>query len=439
MLAMVTGLLGSAPAALTAQAMSGMPGMETPMQAGPLGISHARMGSGTTWLPDSSPMHANHAMWGAWTLMFHGSIAAQYDRQGSRRGDEQFGALDWEMVMAMRKVGTGLLHLHGMFSLEPATIGGGGYPLLLQTGETFHGRALHDRQHPHDTFMELAALFEHPVTSGTAASMYAGAVGEPALGPVAYMHRPSAMNDPFAPLSHHWQDATHITFGVVTGALYSRTWKLEGSAFNGREPDENRWNFDFAGRRLDSYAGRLTVNPSAHVSMSTWYGALHSPEALYPDESLRRYGASILHSGRRRGGEWASTMIWGANDDGGHVRSSILAETSLEIGMRNTVFARAERVTKSAADLVIIGVPPATDYRVNGLSLGIVREAITLPGTTVGVGVRGGVNFIPRSLESVYGTKTPAGLDVFVRVRPQRMATTGASHHDMSGSPGAPR
>jgi hypothetical protein len=258
------------------------------MMEGPLGISHARMGSGTTWLPDSTPMYAVHRMLGDWTLMLHGAAFAQYDHQGSDRGDDQAGIIDWEMAMAMRRIGTGQLHLHGMFSLEPLTIGARGYPLLLQTGETYKGDPLHDRQHPHDFFMEVAAMFEQPVASNLATSLYAAAVGEPALGPVAYMHRPSAQNDPFAPLGHHWQDATHITFGVVTGALYSRRWKLEGSVFNGREPDENRWNFDYAGRSLDSYAGRLSVNPTGRVSLSAWYGLLESPEALHPQYSVLR-------------------------------------------------------------------------------------------------------------------------------------------------------
>ena len=34
-----------------------------------------------------------------------------------------------------------------------------------------------------------------------------------------FMHRPSAADDPFAPLGHHWQDATHEAFGVVTTGL----------------------------------------------------------------------------------------------------------------------------------------------------------------------------------------------------------------------------
>src|SRR3989442_1359608 len=111
--------------------------------------------------------------------------------------------------------------------------------------------------------MELAALYERPVAQNLALSLYLAPVGEPAVGPVAFPHRPSAADDPLAPISHHWQDGTHITFGVVTAGVFTREVKLEASWFNGREPDENRTNFDYTGRRLDSYSARLTVNPGS--------------------------------------------------------------------------------------------------------------------------------------------------------------------------------
>src|SRR3989441_8210395 len=155
--------------------------------------------------------------------------------------------------------------------------------LLVQTGESYQGVPLHDRQHPHDLFMELSALYERPVARNLGLSLYLAPVGEPAVGPVAFPHRPSAGDDPMAPTSHHWQDGTHITFGVVTAGVFTRNAKLEASWFNGREPDENRTHFDYTGRRLDSYSARLTVNPGPRWSLSTWYAYLKSPEGLHPD------------------------------------------------------------------------------------------------------------------------------------------------------------
>jgi hypothetical protein len=390
------------------------------MMTGPLGISHLRMGSGTSWLPDSSPMHANHKVRGDWMVMLHGVAFGVYDHQGTDRGANQLGIIDWEMAMAMRRIGSGLLHLHGMASLEPATIGARGYPLLLQTGESYKGKPLIDRQHPHDLFMELASMFEQPVARDMAVSFYAGAVGEPALGPVAFMHRPSAQSDPFAPLGHHWQDATHISYGVATTGLYTRLWKLEGSIFNGREPDANRWDFDFG--TLDSYSGRLTINPSGRWSVAGWYGFLKRPEELHPAESVHRYGMSLLYSGRGwRGGEWASLVMWGANEHGGHAENSAVVESNLELGRSNTVFGRYEYVRKSAEDLVVAGAPLEQQYDINSVVAGYVREIASIPGGTIGVAFRTSVNLIPRSLEATYGTRTPASFAVYVRIRPKRM------------------
>lgn len=402
----------------------------TSMMDGPLGVSHVRMGSGTTWMPDNSAMHANHKMWGDWTIMLHGVAFGQYDYQGSKRGDDQFGVIDWEMLMAMRAVGSGMLHLHGMVSLEPLTIGAKGYPLLLQTGESYKGQPLHDRQHPHDAVMELAAMFQQPIARNLAVELYGGIAGEPALGPVAFMHRPSAQSDPLAPLGHHWQDATHISFGVMTAGLYSRSWKVEGSVFNGREPDENRWNLDM--RRLDSYSGRVTVNPNQEWSAAAWYGYLASPEELHPDESVRRYGASLLHGGRGvRGGMWSSMLLFGANAYEGRSRPSAVAESNLEIGLRNTVFARAEFVRKGAEDLVLEGIDTDRQFDVKSLVLGYVHEIASIHGATIGVGGRGSVSFVPDALGKFYGTPAPKGIDFYVRIRPKAMA-----QHEMA-APGS--
>lgn len=392
---------------------------------GPLGISHVRMGSGTSWMPDSSLMHANHKMWGRWTAMLHGVAFGMYDDQGSKRGDRQPGIVDWEMLMAMRRVGAGMLHLHAMASLEPATLGDRGYPLLLQSGEAYRGAPLHDRQHPHDFVMELATLFQQPLSRDLAVELYAGVAGEPALGPVAFMHRPSAQNDPLAPLGHHWQDATHIAYGVVTAGAYSHRWKLEGSVFNGREPDENRWDVDL--RTLDSYSGRLTVNPTGRVSLSAWYGWLPSPESLYPTESAHRIGASAQYAARGvAGGAWGSTVLWSANDHDGALSHSVLAESNLEVGAQNALFARVEYVQKSAQDLVAPALAPGRLLDTRSVVAGYMREIASFRGGTLGVGARGSVDFIPAALEPYYRTRTPAGFAVYLRVRPKRMAARNA-------------
>jgi hypothetical protein len=411
---------GMAHAGTDTAAMAGMQMMDAP-----LGIPMERTGSGTSWLPDDSPMHADHLAAGKWELMLHGVAFAMYDKQGSRRGDEQFSSVNWGMLMATRELGGGQLQLRGMMSAEPWTVGSRGYPLLLQTGETFQGQPLHDRQHPHDLFMELAGIYQHAVSDGLGVSLYVAPVGEPAMGPVAFPHRPSAMNDPMAPIGHHWQDATHITFGVLTAGVFTHALKLEGSIFNGREPDENRTNFDYRGRSLDSYAGRLTWNPSSHWSLSGSYGYIKSPESLLPDESLHRINLSIMNGQTfGRAGELATTFVYGANRHSGSTsfEPSYLLESNLEFGGTHSIFGRAEYVRKSAEELVLAPGITTGEFNVSTLVGGYVYEFDRVGNVRTGIGARASIDLIPSALEPFYGSRMPRGFAVYLRFRPQRMS-----------------
>jgi len=427
----------------------GMPGMKPhsaeDMMVGPAGVSMERMGSGTTWIPDAVTLPSRNRMLHDWMIMTHGFVFAQYDHQSGERGDDQFGSLNWIMLMATRDFGGGRFQARTMLSLDPWTVSNRGYPLLLQTGETYNREPLHDRQHPHDFWMELAALYQREINKGLAWSIYAAPSGEPALSPVAFMHRPSAMDNPTAPLNHHWQDATHLSFGVLTAGLFSRKWQLEGSVFNGREPDENRWNFDPI--KLDSYSGRLTVNPTPHWSLAGGYGYLKSPESLNPDESMHRMTASILH-GVRLGadGQWASAFIWGANKHNSDSWSNgFLAESEAILDKRNTLFGRTELVQKSAEDLVVDipvvtrngtvlpGFPASQRFNVSALQLGYIREVARAHWATIGLGAAGTLNFVPAPLEPYYGSRNPTGMFIFVRLRPFHPSRSTMRMNDMDG------
>ena len=199
----------------------------------PLGVTMERLGSGTTWIPDAVSLPSRQFSANDWNFMIHGWVFGQYDKQSGARGADQVGSLNWGMLMASHELAGGRFQARTMLSLDALGVTNDGYPLLLQSGETFHGEPLHDRQHPHDFWMELGAMYDRPVTKDVGLSLYAAPSGEPALGPVAFMHRPSAMDIPTAPIGHHWQDATHTTFGVLTAGIFTDTWRLEGSAFNG--------------------------------------------------------------------------------------------------------------------------------------------------------------------------------------------------------------
>ena len=396
-----------------------MPGMHhhAPAEEAPtLSLPHAREGSGTSWMPDSSPVFAHHFMAGDWMLMLHYAAALGYDDQWSDRGSRRLTSTNWVMGMASHPLLGGDLTLRAMLSAEPATAGGElQLPLLLQSGETYNGVALHDRQHPHDLFMEVAAIYRRPFGDAFGIELYAAPAGEPALGPTAFMHRSSAMNDPLPPIGHHWQDSTHISFGVLTAGVYNRWVKLEGSIFHGREPDEDRWDFDIGA--LDSWSGRVSLNPTGRTSIQVSYGYVNSPEALEPAASLHRvtasgsYGAPFLSHGNL-----ALTALWGRNVQSGHSTDSALVEGTFDLDGSNVPFARLEWVQKLGHDLVLPGDPEAA-YDVFQASLGYVHRFTGGPVVPV-VGASIDVGLVPGSIEAQYGTRTPFGMFIFVGLQP---------------------
>jgi hypothetical protein len=378
-----------------------------------------REGSGTAWQPDSTPMYAKGFMLDGWSMMAHGLAFGGYDYQGSRRGGGQVFSTNWGMLMAEHQFLGGEFGARLMMSGEEFTDGGRGYPLLLQSGEEFHGVPNHDRQHPHDLFMELAATYTHRITKDLDFELYGAPVGEPALGPVAAPHRESAAADPFAPLGHHWMDSTHVSFGVVTAGIFTRSVKLEASWFNGREPDENRSNFDF--RRMDSYSTRLSYNPMRDLSLQVSYGYLKSPEQLDPNTSVNRVTASATWNRHlASGGNLATTAGWGRNiPSSGKPNDALLLESNLDLDAANVLFGRAEFVRKTGEDLDF--APGGQLYGVGAISLGYLRNFRLGDAFVLAPGAMVTVNFIDGRLVSAYHSQTPVGVAAFIRLRPALM------------------
>jgi hypothetical protein len=391
-----------------------------PHRAGVLGLPMTRQGSGTAWLPDAGPMRAVHARLGGWDVMIHGNLFVGYDYQGSDAGDDRVVSQNWLMVMADHPLGGGVFEGRVMLSLEPLTLPEDGYPLLLQTGETADGEPLVDRQHPHDLWMELAARYARPLDERVAFELYAALAGEPALGPVGFPHRPSAMSDPFAPLSHHWLDSTHITFGVLTAGVFSRTAKLEASWFNGREPDEERLDLDL--RTPDSFAARLSINPAPSWSLQGSYGYLDSPETLEPDVAVHRITASATHSVPLARGHLSSTAAFGRNHPTeGPATSALLVESTLDRPPYGATFVRAEYVQKTGHDFAFPEELEDLRLPVGEVSLGHVHPIAAVGGAELALGIRGSIGFADAELEARYGTRTPLGMMAYVLIQPALM------------------
>jgi hypothetical protein len=402
--------------------MEGMPGME--MEGGHAGHEMAalfgpypmtREASGTAWQPDSAPHAGLHLMRGDWQLMAHGYATLVYDDQGGARGDRKTFLGDMLMGMASRPLGPGRLGLRAMLSTEPWTIGRAGYPLLLQTGETANGvTPLVDRQHPHDLFMELSASYRHDTAADGSVFVYAGLPGEPALGPPAFMHRFSGLENPEAPLAHHWLDSTHIAWGVTTLGWVRGGWKLEGSVFTGREPDQHRT--DVESPQMDSWSCRVSLQPSANWSLQASFGHLKSPEQLEPEVDTARATVSAIYDRPLAGGHWQTTFAWGRNSrDPGTATAALLLESALAPAPRHTFFGRLERLQNDEI--------PAADGRrgevftVGKLSLGYLYDALLGDGWKGGVGLLGSAVRVPRELEGAYGGRTPLSWMGFFRVR----------------------
>ena len=416
--------------------MEGME-MDQPMNHD-MSMSHAyslhlpmnRNGSGTGWLPDASPMYGYMFHTPEWMYMLHYNLFVRYNNQdftnkGSRGGSE-FDAPDWLMFMGQRQVGkNGLFHFGVMASLDAPLGGNDGYPLLFQSGEAYKEKSIVDRQHPHDLISELSVSYSHALSPKADVFVYLGYPGEPALGPVAFMHRPSAMDNPDAPITHHWVDATHITFGVATLGFRYGQFKLEGSSFTGREPDENRYNFDKP--LFDSWSGRLSFNPSANWALQISQGFIKSPELLHPGEDVNRTTASAVYSkALSANGTFNATAVWGMNKIKNH-DGEIAALAEAEWRRKKlALYGRYEWAQKGIEELSLDENTFGHDavFPVNAFTAGFNYDLLKIGRTRLAGGSQVTFYHADKRLDPLYG-KNPMAVEVYLRLYPSLMGMKG--------------
>lgn len=381
-------------------------------------------GSGTSRLPGfdgrvggCSTAASRHSQGGLhimpgddWMVMAHGYAWGVYTDQSGPRGDDKAYVLSMAMLNAEKQTGWGKVQLKSMLSLEPL-MKNRGYPNLFASGETAGGEALVDRQHPHDLFMELAARVDINVGADGSVFLYGGPVGEPALGPSAFMHRASARYNPEAPITHHWFDSSHITYGVATAGYASRQFQIEGSIFTGQEPDEDRW--DIEKPRFDSWSVRATWNPTPYWAVQASTGRLKEPESLHPGEDEQRTAASVHYAD---GKGLSATLAFSAKDrKPGETLTAWIAEANWDIDDRHTIFGRFENVKND--ELFPDHDDPLHDmpFRVSKFQAGY---AYRLPlGEQFNLALGGTVSAFakPDALDAAYG-KNPMGYTLFARL-----------------------
>ena len=405
----LSGLAAGQDSSLGAMQMGGMQMADHEVSALP--SPHA--GSGTAWEPASVPAHEWMLMRNGWELMAHGVIFTDYNQQGGPRGEGKAESLNWGMLMEQHALGSGTILFRQMFSAESLTSPHPGFPELFQTGETYHGEPLVDHQHPHNVFAELSVLYTLPLGEKFSWELYGGPSAEPALGPVTYIHRSSAAELPMAPLSHHLQDSTHTSFGVVTTGFRIERVKLEGSAFNGHEPNEERWSIQPAA--LDSWSGRLSVAPTRDWTAQYSIGHLDHPEALEPWKQWRQT-ASVEYNHPLAVGNWATSLVWGRVHEVATTTrlNGYLLESTLNFLRRDYVFTRMELVDKNEL-FPEAATHPA--YRIGAYTFGGVRDLVETRAWQLGLG--GDVTFYskPGVLDAAYGVH-PVSFQIFLRVRP---------------------
>lgn len=388
----------------------------------------SRIGSGTGWLPDAAPKYGYMFHTDEWMYMIHGNIYATYTTQDvgneGMRGDDKFYSANWIMGMGQTEVGeNGMFRFSTMVSFEPLTIGGAGYPLLFQSGETWEGEPLVDHQHPHDLFSELSVMYIHEFSEDVSGFAYFGYPGEPALGSVAFMHRPSGIVNSNTPLGHHWQDATHVIWGVGTLGFTIDDLKVEGSIFTGTEPDEDRYNFDEL--RFNSYSLRLSYNLLDNWAFQVSRGWMYDVHALGPREDKTRTTASVVHTAQLAPEIFLNTSaVWGYNEtiDGHHPEShSFLLESALSLNT-TTVYGRYEFVEKSTGDLLLNEAVfgHGNLYPVNDITLGIQQKLFNALNTNVSMGTQASLYLTPDGLEDMYGDN-PWGMQFYLRINPGKM------------------
>jgi hypothetical protein len=344
--------------------------------------------------------------------MAHGQTFIDYNQQGGPRGEGKAESVNWGMLMEQHRLGAGTIIFRQMFSAESLTSPHPGFPELFQTGETYHGEPLVDHQHPHNVFAELSFLYTLPLSKDVSWELYGGPSAEPALGPVTYMHRTSAAELPLAPLGHHLQDSTHTSFGVVTTGFTIDRIKLEASAFNGREPNEERWSIQPAA--LDSWSGRASIAPSRNWTAQYSIGRLEHPEALEPGSQWRQT-ASVEHNRSLPRGNWATSLVWGRVHKvaTGANLNGYLLESTLNFLNRNYAFTRIELVDK---DELFPQASTHPAYRIGAYTFGGVRDVVQNRAWQMGLGADVTWYSKPSVLDTAYGVH-PVSFQIFLRFR----------------------
>jgi hypothetical protein len=398
-------------------------------------LTPTREASGTAWLPAATPMYGIHSPWRGWDVRVNGAafVHALYEpRERHRTGGvstRQAGSANWAMLTARRSVGGGRFGIRTMVSAEPWTVPGCGSLSFLATGDTCEGDSIHDRQQPHDVFMELAVDYDRVLRGDWRWQIYAGLAGEPALGPPGSSHRASAVANPLGPITHHWLESTHATFGLVTAGVHSSRWKAEVSAFNGRDPDDSRVDLDVGA--FDSFAARLSWLATERLALQASAGRLKETRTHFifgTGQPVTRITASAAyHVPFGANGIWATTLAYGSTHASEPVSggsrdvstAGALLESSVTLSNRHTIFARGELAGMPAHHLHAFEYSTSV-FTVGKAQVGYVRHLSPRRAVVPGIGGSIAVSALPPELAPIYFGRLAPGVAIFFSLQAAR-------------------
>ena len=286
------------------------------------------------------------------------------------------------------------------------------------------GAPLIDYQHPHDLVMNLGGSgdddgrpYDYPCRRLCR--------GRSAAGSPAFMHRPSAAENPQSPLAHHYLDSTHITPGVVRGGIGRNGFRLDAGVFRGREPDDNRTDFDLGA--LDSFAVQLSWagGPwSAQVSN----GWLTQPEPVTPYDATQTTASVAYFAGdERRSTAWLAAFGQKREFHGNF--EGYLLEGTWRRRARHTLYSRAEWVIKDILDAGYHPIGTPHTHRkspIGAISMGYVNDLVR--GRFGMFGVGGDVTGYSTASNLQDWSGSPWSFHVFVRYRAKPVSSMTHGH-----------
>jgi hypothetical protein len=347
-----------------------------------------------------------------------------FDIAQGPRGVDQFAAPNMIMIDAGRTLGMRqFLNLDLMGTAELWTYPQHGYPELLQIGEArSDGTPYVDAQHPHSSpIMGLTLSDTINLDSSRTLRLFFAPRGESTDGPVAYMHRDSARDDPDAPLGHHvGQDVGHISSTVIGTQLDLQRIIVEASVFNGTEPSPTKVDLPIGS--LDSEGVRITyaLAPAHRVMASIAHVEQQDP--LYPGTtSASRLSASLYdHIALAGVGGVDHTFIVGSitRHPAGSALTSFLDEAVLQRGVCD-FWGRIEVLQRMSSELQIPTAVGSTDEKrwVSALTLGYTHWSAPSGDLQVGIGSSVTADALPDEWSTAYGGRTPLTVRFLVQIR----------------------